>query len=55
MTYDEILGVLSKAAGDPESGPVAACLPDLARAMDAKLNPSKPTRETRVVEPTETR
>ena len=55
MTFDEILGVLSKAAGDPETGPVATCLPDLAHAMYEQLNPTKPMRETRVVEPAETR
>ncbi len=56
MTYDEILNVLSRAAGDPTNGPVADALPTLAQALDVELNgKAKPVRETRVVEPAETR
>lgn len=56
MTYDEILGVLSTAAGDPVNGAVADALPRMARALDVELNgKAKPVRETRVVEPAETR
>lgn len=54
MTRDQIRDIAGKAVGQPDSGPVAAALDAIADAIDAAVNPTA-TRETRIVEPTETR
>jgi len=51
MTKEQILAILTEAAGDPTNGAVKDVLPDLADALDAAINPIP----TRVTTPPETR
>lgn len=59
MNRDDILRVLSAAAGDPSVGAVRDALPALADAMVAALSPeqerSTEPAEVRLVSPAETR
>ena len=51
MTRDQILAILTQAAGDPTNGAVKDVLPELADALAHALQP----HDTRVLGPTETR
>lgn len=58
MNRDEILGIIDKAAGSPTTGNVRDILPTLADALAAALAAEEPEtspRETRLVQPAETR
>lgn len=56
MTRDEIFSCLDEAAGRPSMGIVHDILPDLADALDARLNPkAAPKVEKRVIAAEETR
>ena len=55
MNRDEIFACLDEAAGRPSSGIVHDILPDLAAALDARLNPKQAKTEKRVLEVEETR
>lgn len=51
MTRDQILAILTEAAGNPTNGAVRDTLPQLADALAQALQP----HDTRVVAPPETR
>ena len=55
LSRNEIESILAAAVGNPDSGAVRDVLPTLAAAVDAALNPTKPTDEQRVIKPAETR
>ena len=52
MDRDAVRAAVADAIGNPSSGPLADAVD---RITDAVLAAGKPTRETRVVEPDETR
>ena len=51
MTRDQILQILTQAAGNPTNGAVKDALPELAEALAHALHP----HDTRVIGPPETR
>lgn len=53
-TVAEVKKAILKVAGNPESGPIAQLAEEMARAVVA-LDEEKPTREKRVLMPTERR
>lgn len=55
MNRDEIFACLDEAAGRPSSGIVHDILPDLAAALDVKLNGGTAKPEKRVLAVDETR
>jgi hypothetical protein len=53
-TVAQVKRAILKVAGNPESGPIAQLADEMAKAVVA-LDEETPTREKRVVSPTETR
>lgn len=53
-TVADIKKAILKAAGNPESGPIARLAEEMARAV-AALDEEKPAIQTRVLKPTEKR
>lgn len=54
MNTNEIAAILADSVGNPSVGPIADAIPTMAAAVDEALNP-KPTKEKRIITPSETR